>query len=143
VTIAGRIEVSFQRRVRELPGETRRSLLVAAAEPVGDTTLLWRAAERLGIDLSAVDAAKSDGLMEIDGGAVTSRHPLVRSAVYRLASPEERRAAHGALAEATDPEIDPDRRAGHRAHAAPGADAQGSSSRPPESTRGRSSASST
>jgi DNA-binding CsgD family transcriptional regulator len=116
-----RIEESFQRRVPALPQQTRLLLLVAAAEPVGDPALVWGAAERLGLGASAADAAESEGLLEI-GAAVTFRHPLVRSTAYRSASPEERRAVHGALAQATDARIDPDRRAWHRAQAAPGPD---------------------
>ena len=116
--LPGRIEETFQRRLAELPPETQRWLLVAAAEPVGDPLLVARAAERLGIEGSAAAAAEADGLLTT-GEWVTFRHPLVRSAVYRSASPVERRAAHLALAEATDPEIDPDRRAWHLATAAP------------------------
>ena len=117
--LAGRIEDSFRRRLAGLPAETQRLLLVAAAEPVGDPVLLWRAAERLGIGVHA--AGHTDGLLEI-GARVTFRHPLVRSAVYRAASPEDRREAHRALADATDPEADADRRAWHLAHATPGFD---------------------
>ena len=94
-------------------------MLVAAAEPVGDPVLVWRAAERLGIGVQA--AADTDGLLTI-GARVTFRHPLVRSAVYRAASPEDRQAVHRALADATDPEVDPDRRAWHLAQATPGFD---------------------
>jgi DNA-binding CsgD family transcriptional regulator len=117
--LSGRIEDSFQRRVARLATETRRFLLVAAAEPVGDPVLLWRAAERLGIKLHA--ASETDGLLAI-GARVTFRHPLVRSAVYRAASPENRQAVHRALADATDPEVDPDRRAWHLAQATLGFD---------------------
>jgi DNA-binding CsgD family transcriptional regulator len=117
--LSGRIEDSFQRRVARLAAETRRFLLVAAAEPVGDPVLLWRAAERLGINLQA--ASETDGLLAI-GARVTFRHPLVRSAVYRAASPENRQAVHRALADATDPEVDPDRRAWHLAQATLGFD---------------------
>jgi DNA-binding CsgD family transcriptional regulator len=116
---SGRIEDSFRRRLAGLSRETRRLLLVAAAEPVGDPVLVWRAAQRLGIGAEA--AADTDGLLAIDA-TVTFRHPLVRSAVYRAASPDERRAAHRALADATDPEVDPDRRAWHLAQATPGFD---------------------
>ena len=119
VPLWGRIEDSFQRRFAGLPGETQRLLLVAAAEPVGDPVLLWRAAEQLEIGVDA--AANTDGLLAI-GTHVTFRHPLVRSAVYQAASPEELQAVHRALADATDPEVDPDRRAWHLAHAAPGVD---------------------
>ena len=100
---------------------TRRLMLVAAAEPAGEPALVWRAAERLGIGAGAVAPAADAGLLTI-GERVTFRHPLVRSAVYRAASPAERRAAHQALAGATDPQADPDRRAWHRAQATPGPD---------------------
>jgi DNA-binding CsgD family transcriptional regulator len=114
--LAGRIEDGFQRRLRQLPGEARRLLLVAAAEPVGDATLLARAADRLGIGTEPVAAARASGLLEI-GARVRFRHPLVRSAAYRAASPEEKLQVHEALAEVTDPAADPDRRAWHRAQA--------------------------
>jgi DNA-binding CsgD family transcriptional regulator len=110
------IEQSFTRRLARLPRDTRRLLLLAAAEPVGDPALLWRAARQLVIPESAAHAAESDGLLTLDG-AVVFRHPLVRSAVYGAAEPNERREAHRALADATDPQIDPDRRAWHRAQA--------------------------
>ena len=79
--------------------------------------MLWRAAAELGIPTEAAAPAEADDLIEI-GGRVTFRHPLLRSAIYRAASPEDRRDVHRALAGATDPKIDPDRRAWHRAHAA-------------------------
>jgi DNA-binding CsgD family transcriptional regulator len=121
--LSGRIEESFVRRLETLPEETRLLLLVAAAEPVGDPFLLWRAAERLGIGPEAAGAAEADGLLAI-AERVTFRHPLARSAVYRAAAAQERRAAHLALAEATDREADPDRRAWHLAVAAAGPDEQ-------------------
>ena len=117
--LSGRIEDSFRRRLAGLPADTRRLLLVAAAEPVGDPVLVWRAAARLGIGVQA--AADTDGLLAI-GASVTFRHPLVRSSVYRAASPEDRQAVHRALADATDPAIDPDRRAWHLAQATSGLD---------------------
>jgi hypothetical protein len=115
-----RIEESFVRRVTALSDDARRLLLVAAAEPLGDPVLLVRAAERLGIAFSSVET-ETDGLMVV-GARVAFHHPLVRSAVYRTATAEGRRAAHLALAEATDPAADPDRRAWHLAAAAPGPD---------------------
>jgi DNA-binding CsgD family transcriptional regulator len=111
------IEQSFTRRLARLPRDARRLLLLAAAEPVGDPGLLWRAAQQLGIPATAAQAAESEGLLTLDG-AVVFRHPLVRSAVYGAAEPNERREAHRALADATDQQIDPDRRAWHRAQAA-------------------------
>jgi DNA-binding CsgD family transcriptional regulator len=114
--LASRIEQSFRRRLESLPPQTRRLLLTAAAEPVGDATLVWRAAERLGMGVEAAAAAEAAGLIEI-GPRVRFRHPLVRSAAYRSAQAPERREAHRALADVTDPDRDPDRRAWHRAHA--------------------------
>src|SRR3954468_16871544 len=117
--LSGHIEDSFRRRLAGLPAETQRLLLLAAAEPVGDPMLVWRAAGRLGIAVQA--AAETDGLLTI-GTSVTFRHPLVRSSVYRAASPRDRQTVHRALADATDPDVDPDRRAWHLAQATPGAD---------------------
>ena len=116
-SLSSRLEQGFARRLEPLPAETRRLVLLAAAEPVGDVTLLWRAAERLGIGLDAAEPAQAAGLVEI-GTRVRFRHPLVRSAAYRAASAPERRDVHAALADATDAQLDPDRRAWHRAHAA-------------------------
>ena len=122
-SVSGRVEQTFARRVQAVSDDARRLLLVAAAEPVGDSVLLWRAAERLGISRAAADEVESAGLLSI-GDRVTFRHPLVRSAVYRLAAPTERRTAHLALAQASDQEADPDRRAWHLAAAATGPDEQ-------------------
>jgi DNA-binding CsgD family transcriptional regulator len=119
--LAGRIEESFVRRLKPLPEATRRLLLVAAAEPVGDPLLLWKAAEQLGIEPAAAGAAEADELLAIRE-RVTFRHPLVRSAIYRSAAVKDRRAIHLALAGATDREVDPDRRAWHLAAAAAGPD---------------------
>jgi DNA-binding CsgD family transcriptional regulator len=119
--LPARIEQTFLRRYDALPPTARQLLLVVAAEPTGDPMLVWRAAGRLGIRPDAAVAAEADGLLVL-GAPVTFRHPLVRSAVYRAAAPQERRTAHRALAEATDPEADPDRRAWHLAEAAPGPD---------------------
>jgi len=121
--VPARIEESYRRRVEALPADTRLLLLVAAAEPVGDPVLVRAAAARLGIGASAATAAGTDGLVEI-GTRVRFRHPLVRSAVYRSAVLPDRRAAHLALAEATDHNLDPDRRAWHLAAAAAGPDEQ-------------------
>ncbi len=115
-TLSGRIEESFVQRLDPLSVDARRLLLLAAAEPVGDPLLLLRASELIGIPVSAIDE-ETDGLLAI-GDRVTFRHPLVRSAVYRTAAVQERRAAHLALAEATERGIDPDRRAWHLATAA-------------------------
>jgi DNA-binding CsgD family transcriptional regulator len=117
VPLSASIEESFTRRLARLPGDARRLLLIAAADPTGDLAVVWRAAQQLGIPESAADAVEAEDLLEL-GVRVVFRHPLIRSAVYRSAGLRERRAVHRALAEATDPEIDPDRRAWHRAQAA-------------------------
>jgi len=119
--LATRIEASFRQRAEQLPPDTQRFLLLAAAEPVGDPTVLWQAASILGITDDAAGPAEDDGLLEV-GALVRFRHPLVRSAVYRASSASRRRVVHAALAEATDLELDPDRRAWHRAQAARGLD---------------------
>ncbi len=119
--LASRIEQSFRRRLESLPAETQTLLLTAASEPVGDVTLLWRAAEELGIGRDAAAPAEAAGLIEL-GARVRFRHPLVRAAAYRAATQPALREAHRALAEATDPTVDPDRRAWHRANAAQGPD---------------------
>jgi DNA-binding CsgD family transcriptional regulator len=114
--LPGRIEESFLRRLEELPAQTRLMLLLAAAEPVGDPALLWRAATQLGLAGTALEPALRTGLLEV-AGQVRFRHPLVRSAVYRSAADAERRRAHDALADATDGALEPERRAWHRAQA--------------------------
>ena len=116
-----RVEDSFRRRSATLPAETQLLLLVAAAEPTGDAALLWRAADHLGIARDAAAPAESAGLLEI-GARVRFPHPLVRSAVYRAATPPDHRRAHGALGAVTDPRRDPDRRAWHLAQAVLGVD---------------------
>jgi DNA-binding CsgD family transcriptional regulator len=115
------IEERFRRRLVGLPPDTRRLLLVAAADPTGEPLLVWRAVNELGVPVDAATAAAEAELLEI-GAVVRFRHPLVRSAVYQSATLGEKQAVHGALADATDPAVDPDRRAWHRAQAAPGPD---------------------
>ncbi len=119
--LTSRIEQGFARRLEPLPAETRRLVLLAAAEPLGNVMLLWRAAELLGLGPDAAGPAEAAGLVEF-GARVRFRHPLVRSATYRAAPVPERREVHRALAAATDAELDPDRRAWHRAYAAEGPD---------------------
>jgi DNA-binding CsgD family transcriptional regulator/tetratricopeptide (TPR) repeat protein len=121
IPLAGRIEESFGRQLETLPAQTRRLVQLAAADPSGDPVLVWRAAGRLAIGAGAAGPAVEAGLAEF-GARVRFRHPLVRSAAYRSASVQTRQELHGALAEVTDPVVDPDRRAWHRAQAAPGPD---------------------
>jgi DNA-binding CsgD family transcriptional regulator len=119
--LSKKIEESFRQRLDALPAESRRLLLLAAADPIGDPTLLWRAADHLAIGPDSATPAADAGLLEF-GARVRFRHPLVRSAAYGSASLQERQDVHRALAEVTDSESDPDRRAWHRAHAATGPD---------------------
>ncbi|MBC2933657.1 AAA family ATPase [Nocardioides sp. zg-1228] len=121
LSVPHRIEDGFRRRSATLPSETQLLLLVAAADPTGDPALLWRAASHLGIVPEAAAPAEASDLVEI-GTRVRFRHPLVRSAVYQSATAPDRRRVHGALAGATDPRGDPDRRAWHRAQAVLGTD---------------------
>jgi DNA-binding CsgD family transcriptional regulator len=117
-SLTGRIEDSFQRRLDALPERARQLLLLAAADPSGDLALMRRAADRLGLPVkaTAISAAEA-GLAEF-GTRVRFRHPLVRSVAYRSAPLAERQRVHRVLAEAIDPDADPDRRAWHRAQAA-------------------------
>ena len=121
VRLSGGIEEHFRQRIEALPTTTRRLLLIAAAEPVGDPALLWRAAAQMEIDAAAAVPAVEANLVEV-GSRVRFRHPLVRSVVYGSALPQERREVHAALGDATDLQRDADRRAWHRANAAPGPD---------------------
>ena len=118
--LPGTVEESFRRRLDALPDDARRLLLVAAADPLGEPALVWRAAELLGIAPQRRSPAEA-GLCEF-GARVRFRHPLVRTAAYGAASSDERRRAHAAIAEATDAATDPDRRAWHRALASAGPD---------------------
>jgi DNA-binding CsgD family transcriptional regulator/tetratricopeptide (TPR) repeat protein len=121
LSLSGRIEESFRLRIEGLPTQTRLLMLIAAADPTADPGLVWRAAGRLGVTGEALAPAAVAGLLEI-GVRVRFRHPLVRSAVYLAAPQSERQMVHGALAEVTDPETDPDRRAWHHAQATSGPD---------------------
>ncbi|MEU4714989.1 AAA family ATPase [Micromonospora purpureochromogenes] len=115
--LASCIEDAFHQQFRSLPEDSQRLLLTAAAEPTGDVGLLWRATRLQEVPVDAAAPAEAAGLVEL-GTRVRFHHPLVRSAIYERTPAPDRRAAHRALAEATDPHRDPDRRAWHRAHAA-------------------------
>lgn len=117
--LPARIEESFQRQLAPLGTDARQLLVIAAADPVGDPLLSWQAAARLGIDVAAVSPAQPSELVEF-GTRVRFGHPLVRSAIYHSATAEQRRAAHQALADSTDPQTEPDRRAWHHAAATGG-----------------------
>ena len=114
--VVGKIEQSYARRLVELPPETQLFILTAAAEPLGDPLLLHRAAEILGLTMTAAGPAVDAGLFTV-GARVEFAHPLVRGAAYHSAAADDRHHVHNALAEATDAARDPDRRAWHRARA--------------------------
>ena len=119
--VRSRLEEGFRRQLEPLPEPCRRLLLIAAADPLGDVGLLWRAAQRLGIGVEAAALVEANGLIELRQ-SVRFKHPLLRSVAYRSAGPPERQLVHGALANAIDPDHDPDRHAWHRGHAATGPD---------------------
>jgi DNA-binding CsgD family transcriptional regulator len=121
VSSTGRIQQRFLTMVQGLPEPTRLVLVAAAADPTGDPVVLWGAAGQLGIEPGTGAPATAAGLVEF-AGQVRFCHPLARSAVYWTATPQQRERVHRALANATDPVTDPDRRAWHLAHAAPGLD---------------------
>lgn len=115
------LEGTFRTQIEALPAPTRRLLALAAAEPAGDSALVWRAAELLGIPPEAAHAGTDAGLIEI-GHRVLFRHPLIRSTSYRCVPLSERRTIHSALAEVTNADTDPDRYTWHLGHAALGPD---------------------
>jgi DNA-binding CsgD family transcriptional regulator len=119
--VASCLEDSFMRRLEALPPATKEILQLAAADPVGEPSVRWNAAARLGLDPGAATPAIEAGLIDF-GTRVQFHHPLIRSVVYRSTPVADKRNIHRALAEATDPRLDPDRRAWHRAQAASGPD---------------------
>jgi DNA-binding CsgD family transcriptional regulator len=121
--VGSRLQQRFLRQVRALPAETQALLLLAAADPSGNADLLWRAAGGLGLTVSAAAPAETQRLLTV-APRVEFRHPLIRSAVYHGAPVTRRRQAHRALAAATDPQLDADRRAWHLAGAAAAPDEQ-------------------
>ncbi|MDA3650132.1 AAA family ATPase [Saccharopolyspora indica] len=120
--VASRVERSFRARIAELPRDARILLILASADPTGDPGLLWAAARRLDVDVPAASAAAEGSGLMLLGTRARFCHPLARSAAYRAAEPDQRRAAHRALADTTDPDVAPDRRAWHRAQATAGPD---------------------
>ena len=119
--VAGKIERSYVQRLLLLPADTQLLVLTAAAEPLGDPALLRRAADALGIEMAAAAPAVDAGLLQVRS-RVEFAHPLVRSAAYRAAATADRHRVHRVLADATDAQTDPDRRAWHRARATAGPD---------------------
>ena len=121
VPLSRSIEESFRRRLDALPTETRRLLLLAAADPVGEPLLVWRAAGRLGIGPAAA-AAAAEAAARVRRSRALSPSAGALGGLPVGVSFRSGRTVHRALAEVTDPELDPDRRAWHRAQAAPGPD---------------------
>jgi DNA-binding CsgD family transcriptional regulator len=112
-----RLEETFLRRVRPLPDATRTLLLLTAAEPAGETALVWQAAAQLGVGPEAAGPAEEEGLLRVNG-RIAFRQPLIRAAVYAAAPSAERRRVHEALAAVLLADGDVDRRAWHRGAAA-------------------------
>ncbi|MGZ4218061.1 MAG: AAA family ATPase [Solirubrobacteraceae bacterium] len=120
VLVSARISRAFLRRAETLDAAARRALVLAATSDTGEVVVLERAARSLNIDLGALAAAESAGLITLRA-TVEFRHALARSAIYAAAPAQERRDAHRALAGAL-PDRDVDRRAWHLASAAIGPD---------------------
>lgn len=118
-----RIQEAFLGQVRVLPPDTQTLLLLAAADDTGDPAVVFRAGRELGVDDAALEAAERAALAAVgDGGRITFRHPLVRTAVYQSATFTGRTAVHRALARALDGDAHAARRAWHLAAAATGPD---------------------
>ena len=115
--VGGQIKQAFLSRVERLAQEPQILLLVLAADDSGSLATVARAAARLGAEIDALDAAEQAGLVHVRGAKLAFRHPLIRSVVYQAAPSSRRRAAHKAIAEVLDPELEGDRRAWHRAAA--------------------------
>jgi DNA-binding CsgD family transcriptional regulator/tetratricopeptide (TPR) repeat protein len=115
-TATDRVRRAFAARLDSLSPAARLALLLAAAEP--DPDAVRRAAAQLGIGEDELAAAESAGLVRLDARGIAFRHPLVRSLVYSSADRQERRAAHGALADVLGDDGSGDRRAWHLAAAA-------------------------
>ena len=124
IPLTTRLQTVFADRVRRLPPDTRRALLLAAAEPTGDTSLFLQAGAALGLTSAALEPAETAQLVATVSGRIEFRHPLVRSAIYQGATLHERRQAHRALADRLDGSDQADRRTWHLAAATPGADEQ-------------------
>jgi DNA-binding CsgD family transcriptional regulator len=115
-SVARKIAHVYGTRLDALPADTRLLVVMAAAEPLGDRALLDRAAEVLGIEMAHLLPAVDAGLVRLES-RVEFTHPLARSVAYQSADADDRYLVHAALAEATDDQRDPDRRAWHRARA--------------------------
>jgi hypothetical protein len=115
IPLSTRLQATFKQRIERLPKPTQAALLLAAADEASELAIVLRAAPALEVPRDALDSAEHAGLIEIDDGRITFRHPLVRSAVYESATSGERRRAHAALADACSGDQYADRRLWHRA----------------------------
>lgn len=95
--IGRRLEEAFGARLRRCPQSTRKALLLLAVCG-GEIDALRQLLETQGLSPAAIDAAETAGLVRAEAGEIRFRHPLMRSAVYQLATPSERREAHRAMA---------------------------------------------
>jgi DNA-binding CsgD family transcriptional regulator/tetratricopeptide (TPR) repeat protein len=119
-TTGRRVLDAFGTQVDRLPDRTRMALLLAAAHASDELGVVLTAATRISLAINDFEAAESAQLIQLAGGAITFRHPLIRSAVYGRASAADRITAHRILADALP--HDDDRRAWHLAAAAAGFD---------------------
>ncbi|MGH3128426.1 MAG: AAA family ATPase, partial [Gaiellaceae bacterium] len=121
------VETAFARRAETLSADSRRALLFAAVSSSGELEPLIAALGSVGIESFALEAAEDAGLVQLSSDRLAFRHPLVRSAVYGVATPSERRAAHRALADALGGSSRAESRAWHLAAAAFGPDEEAAS----------------
>jgi len=117
--LPARIEDNYRQRIDALPAQTQLLILIAALEPLGEAARVRQAGQLLGVGSDAAEPAVMAGLLDAN---LRFHHPLVRSAVYRASTPQQRTRVHLALADVTDPDADPEYRAWHHAQAATGPD---------------------
>ncbi|SHF91511.1 ATP-binding protein [Streptoalloteichus hindustanus] len=121
--LGDRLARAFAARAIPLAASTRTALLVAAlnqSDSVAETLAASGLVLGTPADLEVLAPAVDARLVDLSLGAVTFRHPLVRSAIATAATLAERRQAHLALAATLHDQ--PDRRAWHRAAASAGPD---------------------
>jgi len=120
--LTDRLERTFSAQAKRLPQSTQSVLLLAALddEPsLGEVLAAARIQSGEEVTVDVLGPALDSGLISIAAANVHFRHPLIRSAVEQAATPPQRRAAHGALAQVV---ADPDRRPRHRAASVTGTD---------------------